>query len=30
VIQDGVIQSLDVEEGGGIEVSSCEAVLERL
>ncbi len=30
VIQDGVIQSLDVEEGGGIEVPSCEAVLEKL
>ncbi len=30
VIQDGVIQSLDVEEGGGIEVSSCEAVMEKL
>ena len=30
VIQDGVIQNLDVDEDGGIGVSSCEAVLERL
>ena len=30
VIEDGVIAHLDVEEGGGIEVSACEAVLERL
>ena len=30
VIQDGVIQSLDVDEGGGVEVSSCSAVLGRL
>jgi len=30
VIEDGVITHLDVEQGGGIQVSSCEAVLERL
>ncbi len=30
IIEDGVITNLDVEEGGGIEVSSCSAVLERL
>lgn len=29
ILQDGVIQNLDVDEGG-IEVSTCEAVLERL
>ena len=30
VIEDGVVTHLDVEQGGGIQVSSCEAVLERL
>ena len=30
VIQDGGVQSLDVGEGRSIEVSSCEAVLEKL
>ena len=30
IIEDGVITSLDVEPGRGIEVSSCGAVLERL
>jgi len=30
IIEDGVITSLDVEEGGGVDVSSCENVLARL
>ncbi|MCU1360548.1 MAG: Redoxin domain protein, partial [Ilumatobacteraceae bacterium] len=30
VIQDGVIESLEVEEGGGISVSACESVLAKL
>jgi glutaredoxin/glutathione-dependent peroxiredoxin len=30
VIEDGVITHLDVEAGGGVDVSSCEAVLGRL
>jgi peroxiredoxin len=30
IIEDGVITSLDVEEGGGVDVSSCEAVIGRL
>jgi peroxiredoxin len=30
VIENGVITHLDVEEAGGITVSSCDAVLERL
>lgn len=30
VIEDGVISNLAVEEGGGINVSACSAVLERL
>ncbi len=30
VIEDGVISSLDVEEGGGVDVSSCSSVLNRL
>lgn len=30
IIEDGVVTSLDVEEGGGVEVSSCEAVIGRL
>ena len=30
VIEDGVVTHLDVEPGGGVDVSSCDAVLERL
>jgi peroxiredoxin len=30
VIENGVITSLDVEKTGGINVSACEAVLEKL
>jgi peroxiredoxin len=30
VIEDGTITHLNVEEGGGIEVSSCAAVLDQL
>jgi len=30
IIEDGVITSLDVEPGGGVDVSSCQAVLGRL
>jgi peroxiredoxin len=30
VIEDGVIKNLDVEAGGGVDVSSCSAVLSRL
>jgi peroxiredoxin len=30
VIEDGKVTHLDVEEGGGVNVSSCEAVLGRL
>ena len=30
VIEDGVIKNLDVEQGGGVDVSSCSAVLSRL
>ena len=30
VIEDGVITSLDVEPGPGVNVSSCDAVLSRL
>ena len=30
VIEDGVITHLDVEPSGGVDVSSCEAVLSRL
>lgn len=30
IIEDGVITSLDVEPGGGVDVSSCQAVLSRL
>lgn len=30
IIDNGVVTSLDVEEGGGVEVSSCEAVIGRL
>jgi peroxiredoxin len=30
IIEDGVIQSLDVEPGGGVNVSSCQSVLSKL
>lgn len=30
VLQDGVIQSLDVDDDGGVDVSSCNAVLGKL
>jgi peroxiredoxin len=30
VIENGTITHLDVEEGGGVEVSSCAAVLDRV
>jgi len=30
IIEDGVITSLDVEEGGGVDVSSCEMVISKL
>ena len=30
IIEDGVVTSLDVEEGGGVEVSSCENVITKL
>ncbi len=30
IIENGVVTSLDVEEGGGVEVSSCDAVIGRL
>ena len=30
VIEDGVVTHLDVDESGGVQVSSCEAVLERI
>lgn len=30
VIEDGTITSLEVEEGGGINVSSCESVMQKL
>jgi glutaredoxin/glutathione-dependent peroxiredoxin len=30
IIEDGVITSLDVEDSGGITVSACEAVLEKV
>jgi peroxiredoxin len=30
IIEDGVITSLDVEPKGGVDVSSCQAVLTRL
>jgi len=30
VIEDGVVTSLDVEPGPGVDVSSCDAVLTRL
>ena len=30
IVEDGVIKNLDVEAGGGVDVSSCSAVLSRL
>lgn len=30
IIENGVVTSLDVEEGGGVEVSSCENVISKL
>lgn len=30
IVENGVITSLDVEEGGGVEVSSCENVISKL
>lgn len=30
IIQDGTITSLEVEPGGGVDVSSCESMLSRL
>jgi len=30
IIENGVITSLDVEEGGGVEVSSCDNVISKL
>ncbi len=30
IIEDGVVTSLDVEEGGGVDVSSCEMVISKL
>ena len=30
IIEDGVVTSLDVEEGGGIDVSSCSSVMAKL
>lgn len=30
IIENGVVTNLDVDEAGGVEVSSCAAVLERL
>ena len=30
IIDDGVITTIDVDESGGVEVSSCAAVLDRL
>lgn len=30
VLQDGVVEHLDVDEHGGIDVSACEAVLAKL
>jgi peroxiredoxin len=30
VIEDGVVTQLDVEPGAGVDVSSCDAVLQRL
>jgi glutaredoxin/glutathione-dependent peroxiredoxin len=30
IIEDGIIKNLDVEAGGGVDVSACSAVLTRL
>ncbi len=30
IIENGVITSLDVEEGGGVDLSSCETVISKL
>jgi peroxiredoxin len=30
VIEDGIIKSLDVEESGGITVSACESILQKV
>ena len=30
IIDDGVVTSIEVDENGGVEVSSCSAVLDRL
>lgn len=30
IIENGVITNLDVEEGGGVDVSSCETVISKL
>ena len=30
IIDDGVVTSLSIDESGGVDVSSCDAVLERL
>ena len=30
IIENGVVTSLDVEEGGGVEVSSCDMVISKL
>lgn len=30
VLEDGVISSLEVEQGGGVDVSSCQSMLARL
>ena len=30
IIEDGVVTSLDVEEGGGVDVSSCDMVISKL
>jgi peroxiredoxin len=30
IIEDGVVTSIEVDENGGVEVSACSAVLDRL
>ena len=30
IIENGVVTSLDVEEGGGVDVSSCDMVISKL
>ena len=30
VIEDGTVTALEVEEGGGVEVSSCASILGKL